>query len=94
MISTILVLSGTTIATFAASGVFFLKFYISSRDHFYLFFCLACWLFSLERIAILTIIGPAQTNVESSPWVYLIRLLGFILIVVAIAMKNRKRKKA
>jgi len=93
-ISIILVLSGITTATFAASGIFFLKFYKTSRDPFYLFFCLSCWLLSIERIAILTFIGPAQTNGESSPWVYLIRLVAFSLIVIAIVNKNRTRKKS
>ena len=92
-IDLILFLSGISVVTFAASGVFFLKFYRTSRDSFYLYFCLACWLFALERVAILTIIGPAKTSIESTPWVYLIRLLGFSLIMIAIINKNRNRRK-
>lgn len=93
MISTILFLSGITVVTFLASGVFFLKFYRASRDPFYLFFCLACWLLSIERIAILMVIGPAKTSGETSPWVYLIRLIAFLLIMIAIVNKNRNQRK-
>lgn len=93
-VNIILVLSGITTATFAASGIFFLKFYRTSRDPFYLLFCLSCWLLSIERLAILIFIGPAQTNGESSPWVYLIRLVAFLLIAIAIINKNRNRRKS
>ena len=89
----ILFLSGITVVTFAASGVFFFKFYKTSRDPFYLYFCLACWLLSIERIAILAFIGPAKTSGETSPWVYLIRLVAFLLIMIAIINKNRNRRK-
>lgn len=89
----ILFLSGITVATFTASGVFFFKFYRTSRDPFYLLFCLACWLLAIERIAILVIIGPAQTSEKSTPCVYLIRLLAFTLIMLAVYNKNRQSKK-
>lgn len=92
-ISIILFLSGITFITFAASGVFFLKFYKTSRDPFYLYFCLACWLLAIERVAILVFIGPAKTSGESSPWVYLIRLIAFLMIMIAIINKNRNRRK-
>lgn len=91
-VQTILLLSGITVSTFAAAGVFFFKFYRSSKDSFYLLFCLACWLFSLERLAILVFIGPAQTTENSTPWVYLLRLLAFLLIVWAVYNKNRQKK--
>ena len=92
IVQSILLLSGITVSTFAAAGVFFFKFYRTSRDSFYLLFALACFLFSLERIAILVIIGPAQTSENSTPWVYVLRLFAFLLIVWAIYNKNRQRK--
>lgn len=93
-ISMILFLSGITFITFAASGVFFLKFYRTSRDLFYLYFCLACWLLSIERIAILIFISPEKTSGENILWVYLIRLIAFLMIMIAIINKNRNRRKA
>lgn len=84
--------SGISVATFFASGVFFYKFYRTSRDKFYLLFCLTCWMFAIERIAILVFIGPSQTNSETAPWVYTIRLFAFLLIFFAFIEKNRKRR--
>lgn len=94
MIDVIIFLSGITVATFLASGVFFYKFYRTSHDKFYLFFSLTCLLFAIERIAILIVLGPAQTNGESAPWVYLLRLVGFLLIFFAILDKNRSKIKS
>jgi hypothetical protein len=86
-------LSGIWMATFAASGVFFLKFYRSSKDRLYLYFCLSCWLLSGERLilffqqdAFQSIRSPV---VESHAWVYFIRLAAFLTILIAVIEKNR-----
>jgi hypothetical protein len=92
-LSAIHFLSGITFITFAASGIFFLKFYRTSRDPFYLYFCLACWLLSIERVAILIFIVPANAGGENVLWVYLIRLIAFSMIMIAIINKNRNRRK-
>jgi hypothetical protein len=92
-IPVILFLSGITVTTFTASGAFFFKFYRTSRDPFYLLFCLACWLLAFERIAILIVIGPSQTSEKSAPWVYLMRLTAFTLIMLAVYNKNRQSRK-
>lgn len=87
-------LSGMFAATFMASGVFFLKFWFASRDRFFIFFAVACWLIGVERIALLMIsdgCGPATNTAEADSWVYLIRLLSFILILIAIIEKNRAK---
>lgn len=92
MIEIIVFLSGITVATFLFSGVFFYKFYRTSEDPFYFLFSLACFLLAIERIAILGFIGPAKTSAETAPWVYLIRLVAFLLILFAIISKNRSIK--
>ena len=91
-------LSGVSMAAFAASGVFFLKFWRASRDRFYLLFCIACWFLSLERLAILWATGllePLPTDAtEMSVWVYMFRLSAFVCILVAVVHKNRVGGKA
>lgn len=88
-------LAGACMATFAASGVFFMKFWKASRDSFFLLFGLACWLIALERLAALFVHGALDaenpTAAESTGWMYIIRLLAFVLLLVAIIDKNRKR---
>lgn len=89
-------LSGITTATFAASGLFFMKFWRASSDRFFLYFALACWLISFERFIALFIhdtLQPIRGNLEgAATWIYLIRLLAFGLILLAVVAKNRSSK--
>ena len=87
-------ISGVYMATFAASGVFFLKFYRASRDVFFLYFCLACWLLSIERVALLFVEGgyaatPTPSGGEARSFVHIIRMIAFTLILLAVVKKNR-----
>jgi len=86
--------SGIYMATFAASGVFFLKFWRASRDLFFLYFCLACWLLSLERVALLFVDGGYSAldtpgGGEGRSYVHVIRMFAFALILLAVVRKNR-----
>jgi hypothetical protein len=88
-------LSGISLATFGASGLFFLKFWLTSREKFFLYFSFAFWLLSIERIALM-IVHESEHAVrnaitEANSWVYLIRLLAFIFIVFAVLERNRKK---
>jgi hypothetical protein len=85
-------LFGVTFAVFGASGVFFFKFWKASRDVFYLYFCTACWLLAIERVAIIYSDSSFRTpTTETAVWIYLIRLVAFLFILVAIVNKNRVR---
>lgn len=86
-------LSGIGLATFAASGIFFLKFWKASRDRFFLLFCAACWCLSLERL-VPFLVQSGQHAVRNSltegySWVYLLRLTAFVLILMAVVDRNR-----
>jgi len=70
-----------------AIGVFFLKFWKNTRDRLFAFFALAFWMLALDRV-IIDSIGQTET---SSPEEYLPRLGAFLLIIVAIIEKNRKK---
>lgn len=87
-------LNGISLATFAASGVFFLKFWKVSRDRFFLLFSLAFCCLAFERFA-LFLFHDAQLPIrngltESNSWVYLLRLMAFGLILSAIIDRNRR----
>jgi len=85
-------LSGISTITFVASGIFFLKFWKSSQDSFYLSFCIACWLIAVERVILVSISDSTPSVVqESHAWVYLIRLSAFAVILTGIIRKNRSR---
>ncbi len=71
-----------------AIGLKFLKFWHLSRDRFFIWFAAAFWTFMLGWILKLA----APTYTEHSHYLYLPRLVGFLLILFAIGMKNRRSK--
>ena len=81
-------LSGMTSALCLVAGLFFLRFWRKTRDRFFAFFSASFFLMALHRVVMLLL-----KNVESEHLLgpYLIRLLSFVLILVAIVDKNRSR---
>jgi len=76
--------SGVYMATFAASGVFFFKFWTRTKEKFFLLFGAACWMLSIERLPLLFV------DPESEPYTfcYLFRLTAFVLILRAVLRAN------
>jgi hypothetical protein len=72
-------------ASLVASG-FFLKFWRQTRDPFFAAFAAAFLIEGLNRATFLFLDTPN----EGRPLIYVVRLLAFLLIVLAIAQKNRK----
>jgi hypothetical protein len=66
------------------AGVFFLKFWRKTRDSLFLAFGLAFFVEGLNRSAVLFLAKPN----EGSPYIYIVRLLAFLLILAAILHKN------
>jgi uncharacterized membrane protein len=80
-------LSGAVTLGFLVSGLFFLRFWRKTRESLFLAFAVAFWLMGLAQ----AILALAGMPVEERSWVYLIRLAAFILILAAIAKKNRPK---
>ena len=78
---------GIAVSSFVA-GLFFLRFWKSTRDRFFLFFAISFWIEGLNR-TLLWLAGPPST--ERIPVYYLIRLAAFLLILLAIFDKNRSK---
>lgn len=87
-------LSGYSCAAFLAAAIFFLKFWRTSRDPFYVYFAAGCGLIGLERVVAVFLNGTfepvANSATEASSWVYLLRLAAFVFIGAAVLDKNRK----
>ena len=66
------------------AGLFFLKFWRDTRDSFFLAFAASFTIEGLNRAAMLFLQRPN----EGSPWIYLVRLFAFLLILIAILRKN------
>lgn len=69
-------------------GLFFLRFWQTTRDRFFLFFALSFLLEGANRLS-LAIFFELK---EASPEYYLVRLVSYVLIVVAILEKNKRKK--
>ena len=80
-------LLGATCTGFAVAGLFFLRFWVTTRDSLFLNFAAAFWLLALGRLALLLV----EQGDEARTYVYWMRLLAFSLILVAIWRKNRSR---
>jgi hypothetical protein len=70
-----------------AAGLFFVRFWLSTRDRLFLYFGLAFWVLAGHW----TLIAVLGLSSENRPSLYLPRLLAFGLIIVGIADKNRSR---
>jgi hypothetical protein len=88
-------LSGVTMATFVAAGFFFWKFYRASGDRFFFHFAIACWLIGSERV-VGAFVQETLQSVRASldgigTYLYIIRLIAFALILMAVIRKNRTK---
>ena len=86
MDSLYLFLSGAVACGFAVCAAFFLRFWRRTRDELFLAFALAFALLG----ACQAIVGLANIATESRGSIYLMRLVAFVLILSAIARKNRR----
>ena len=79
---------GLIAMAFAAGGLFFLRFWRSSRDALFGVFAIAFWLLALNQ-ALLTLFGVVR---EERSWIFLIRLAAFVLIIAGVVGKNLGRR--
>lgn len=77
-------LAGAVTLGYAIAGVCFLKFWRKTRDRLFLAFAIAFWLFACNTL--LATLVNAQD--DRAAYTYLLRVLGFVLILTAIVGKN------
>jgi len=80
-------LSGAVACGYLVCALFFLRFWKRTHDGFFIAFALAFGLFALGQ----SVLALAGLQTEQAAPVYLIRLTGFLLIILAIVHKNRAR---
>ncbi len=82
-------LAGMLVMASFVIGLRFLKFWRLSRDRFFIFFAAAFWMFAIGWS-----IRPFDIGLsEHAHLVFLPRLAGFLMIVIAILDKNRQSAK-
>ena len=82
-----LVTGGAIIMGYAVAAVFFLKFWRRTADSLFLAFAAAFLLMAATPLLTILLEVPRE---EQSPF-YLLRLLAFLIIIVAIIGKSQRR---
>lgn len=80
--------SGLQFACALLAGLFFLRFWKQTRDSFFLLFAIAFWILGVQWVGLA--FEPAENETRRA-FYYSARLLAFLLILAAIAIKNRSR---
>lgn len=80
-------LQGGTMVAALGVALFFLKFWLATRDRLFLAFSLAFVVFAVNRVAL----SALEETSEARTWVYLLRALAFGLIAAAVLDKNVRR---
>jgi hypothetical protein len=78
-------LAGALLFAYAIAGVHFFQFWRLTRDRLFRHFAVAFWLFAVNQLLVSV---PVFTG-ETRGYVYLLRVLGFVVILIAIIDKNR-----
>lgn len=80
--------SGAMVLAYVVAGVFFLRFWRATRDRLFMIFAIAFWILAAQRLAL-----AMTTEVfEDVTYLYVVRLIAFVLILGAIIDKNMKAK--
>ena len=83
------ILVGAIAMASLASALFFLRFWRSTRDRFFLFFALSFAIEGFNRVVLWMSVG----NNEDAPVYYVVRLVAYGLILAAIIEKNRAPRR-
>lgn len=82
-------LGGLITMSFVVIGLFFVKFWVRTRDFLFIAFAVAFWLLALNQGLIATSIVPS----EERGWTYLLRVAAFVFIATAVVRKNAGRAR-
>ena len=78
-------ISGLIVAGNVVAALFFLRMWRDTRDRLFGSFAVAFMLFALQRL----LLAITTQTVEDAAALYILRLLGFLVILWAIIDKNR-----
>lgn len=75
---------------YSLAGLFFFKFWRSTRDKLFLYFATAFWILSVQRVAL----ALTTRTTEDAVLIYSFRLLAFLIILYAIVHKNMEARRS
>jgi hypothetical protein len=77
-------LSGMVTTGYLVAALFFFRFWHRTKDSLFVNFSIAFLLFASGQLGSIWFDGPHDDNT----WIFLLRLAGFVLLLVAIVRKN------
>jgi hypothetical protein len=80
--------SGAATAGYLVAAAFFVRFFLRTRDRLFVAFAVAFGFFALNQAAV----GLFHVATEPESLVYVLRILGFVVILAAILDKNMARR--
>jgi hypothetical protein len=81
-------LLGVIVTGSATAGAFFMRFWLKTRDPLFLAFSASFLIEAANRLPFLWLENPN----EGAAGIYLVRLVSYLLILIAIVNKNRGRR--
>lgn len=81
-------LLGVIVTAAATAGAFFMRFWLKTRDPLFLAFSASFLIEAANRLRFLWLENPN----EGAAGIYLVRLVSYLLILIAIVNKNRGRR--
>ncbi|MBZ4330710.1 DUF5985 family protein [Corallococcus interemptor] len=87
-----ILLDGAVLMAYLACALFFLRFYLQSKDRLFALFSLAFTLMGVHSL-LGTLVAP-DLDTERLHYLYVVRLMAYLLILGAIWDKNRAGRGA
>ena len=79
-------LSGGVFVACLAIALLFLRIHRKSPDRLFVYFAIAFTVLAVERV----LLAVVSRSTEYAPYVYVVRLIAYVFIIVAIVDKNRR----
>ena len=83
-------ISGATFLAYVVAALFFLRFWKETGDRLFALFAVAFAVLGVNRVLLTYFAEPH----EARTWLYLVRLLAYLLMLAAIVDKNRGRPRS
>jgi hypothetical protein len=82
------VIDGALAMACGIAGLFFLRFWKSTADTLFMYFALAFWVLGAHWLSVPLLSLPSETTY----YLYVPRLIAFLLIIAGIIAKNRETR--
>ena len=82
-------LDGAIMMSFCVAGLCFLKFWARTHDRLFLMFSFSFFIMAINRLLLTWFVLRGDNPDESQTIIYLIRLAAYVIILIAIVVKNR-----